>query len=67
MELSARNQIPGRVKGISVGTVMAEVEVEIASATISAAITALSAERLGIKQGDEVVVVIKATDVMIGK
>jgi molybdopterin-binding protein len=67
MEISARNQIRGRVKSVSEGAVMAEVEVEIQPATIAAAITAASAKRLGLKAGDEVVVIIKATEVMIGK
>ncbi|HEY2473591.1 MAG TPA: TOBE domain-containing protein [Candidatus Cybelea sp.] len=67
MEISARNQIRGRVKAVSPGAVMAEVEVEVEPATITAAITAGSVQRLGLKQGDEVVVFIKATEVMIGK
>jgi molybdopterin-binding protein len=67
MEISARNQIHGRVKSVSEGAVMAEVEVAIEPATIAAAITASSAKRLGLKAGDEVVVIIKATEVMIGK
>jgi molybdopterin-binding protein len=67
MELSARNQLRGRVKAVSAGTVMAEVEVEIEPATITAAITASSALRLKLKAGEEVLVIIKATEVMIGK
>lgn len=67
MEISARNQIRGRVKSVSEGAVMADVEVEIQPATIAAAITAASCKRLGLKAGDEVVVIIKATEVMIGK
>jgi molybdopterin-binding protein len=67
MEISARNQIRGRVKSVSEGAVMAEVEVAIEPATVSAAITAASAKRLGLKAGDEVIVIIKATEVMIGK
>jgi molybdopterin-binding protein len=63
MEISARNQIRGRVKSIVKGAVMAEVEVEI----VIAAITAGSVERLGLRENDEVVVIVKATDVMIGK
>jgi molybdopterin-binding protein len=47
--------------------VMATVEVEIAAATITAAITAGSVERLGLKKGDDVIAIIKATEVMIGK
>jgi molybdopterin-binding protein len=67
MEISARNQIRGRVKSVSEGAVMAEVEVAVEPATIAAAITAASAKRLGLTAGDEVVVIIKATEVMIGK
>ena len=67
MQISARNQIRGRVKDLSIGTVMSEIEVEVEAATVTAAITALSAERLGLKKGDEVTVIFKATDVMIGK
>lgn len=67
MEISARNQIRGRVKSVAEGAVMAEVEVAIEPATIAAAITSASAKRLGLKADDEVVVIIKATEVMIGK
>lgn len=67
MEISARNQIKGRVKSVSPGAVMAEVEVDIVPATITAAITSSSAQRLGLKEGDNVVVIIKATEVIIGK
>ena len=67
MEISARNQIKGRVRSVSPGAVMAEVEVDIVPATITAAITASSVQRLGLKEGDNVVVIIKATEVIIGK
>ena len=67
MEISARNQIRGRVKTVSTGAVMAEVEVETEPTTVTAAITAASVQRLGLKTGDDVVVIIKATEVMIGK
>jgi molybdopterin-binding protein len=46
---------------------MAEVEVETEPATVTAAITDASARRLALKAGDSVVVIIKATEVMIGK
>ncbi len=67
MELSARNQIRGRVTSVSLGAVMAEVEVEVNPSTITSAITASSVRRLGIATGDEVTVIIKATEVMLGK
>jgi molybdopterin-binding protein len=67
VEISARNQIRGRVTSVSLGAVMAEVEVDVSAATVASAITASSVARLGIKVGDEVTVIIKATEVMLGK
>ena len=67
MKLSARNQLSGVVKTSTLGSVMAEVSVEVEASTIVAAITRSSAESLGINPGDKVTVVIKATEVMIAK
>jgi molybdopterin-binding protein len=67
MEISARNQLPGIVRSVKSGTVMAEVEVSVDPSVITAAITDASRERLGIKDGDQVVVIIKATEVMLAK
>ncbi len=65
MQLSARNQLKGLVRSVSVGAVMAEVAALIGDQEVVAAITRGSAESLGLKAGDEVTVIIKATDVMI--
>jgi len=67
MEISARNQLKGRVKEVVLGTVMAEVLVDVGGQEVAAAITRRSAEGLGLKAGDPVTVIIKATEVMIGK
>lgn len=67
MELSARNQLRGKVTKITLGTVMAEVIVQVGANEIVAAITRSSVDRLGIKVGDDVAAVIKATEVMIAK
>ncbi len=67
MEISARNQLRGRVKSIKLGNVMAEVTVDVNGNDVVAAITRASVERLGIKEGDEVSALIKATEVMIAK
>jgi molybdopterin-binding protein len=67
MEISARNQLPGTVRAVKSGAVMAEVEVSIDPGVITAAITDASRERLGIKDGDQVIVIIKATEVMLAK
>ena len=67
MELSARNVLPGTVKAIKLGQVMAEVTVQVGENEVVAAITKASVERLGLKVGDSASVVIKATAVMIAK
>jgi molybdopterin-binding protein len=66
METSARNQLRGTVKSVSIGAVMAEVVVDVNGIDVVAAITKDSAERLSLADGKSVVAVIKATDVMIG-
>jgi molybdopterin-binding protein len=65
MELSARNQLKGIVQDVKSGAVMAEITVNIAAGPVTAAITDSSRERLKLKEGDQVSVVIKATEVMI--
>jgi molybdopterin-binding protein len=65
MELSARNQLRGTVRSVKLGAVMSEVVVDVGGQEVTAAITRGSVERLGIQEGAEVTVVIKATDVMV--
>src|SRR5262249_1976471 len=65
--ISARNQLRGRVTALSFGGVMAEVRIQVGGQDLVSVITRASAERLGIKVGDDVVAVIKATEVMVGK
>lgn len=67
MRLSARNQLPGTIKAVTTGTVMAEVVVQVAGGhDLVAAITAESARQLGLVPGKRVVAVVKSTEVMIG-
>src|SRR5919198_6403075 len=63
--LSARNQLQGTVRSVKLGTIMAEVVVDVGGNEIVSAITRGSAERLGLSEGSAVTVVIKATDVML--
>lgn len=67
VKLSARNQLRGRVTAVKSGTVMAEVEVQVEAGPMVAAITDASRANLDLKEGDEVTVVIKATEVLIAK
>ena len=66
-QLSARNQLAGTIKSLTLGAVMAEVVVDANGTEVVAAITRASAESMGLKEGDRVRAVIKATEVMIAK
>ena len=67
MEMSARNQLPGTIKKVKIGAVMAEVVMKVGDQELVAAITSGSAKRMKLKVGDRVFAVIKATEVMIAK
>lgn len=67
MELSARNSLKALVKSIKLGEVAAEVVLDVGGQEMCSTITASSVKRLGLKVGDEVRAVIKASSVMIGK
>jgi molybdopterin-binding protein len=67
MELSARDQLKGRVKNVKLGGIMAEVLVDVGGQEVVAVITRGSVENLSIQEGDDIVVVIKATEVMLAK
>ena len=66
MQLSARNQLNGTVRSVELGAVMAEVVVDVDGQQIVSAITRSSAERLGLTEGQQVTVFIKATEVLLG-
>ena len=67
MQISARNQLRGTIKSIRSGTIMAEVIVDVGGQEVVSAITKASVEGLDLKDGEQVVVVIKSTEVMIAK
>ena len=68
MKLSARNQLNGKVTNVELGAVMANVKIEISEPNvITAVITKESAEKLGLKEGDDVAAIIKSTEVIVGK
>jgi len=67
MQLSARNQLKAKVKSVRLGTIMAEVIAAIGDQEIVSAITRASAESLNLQQGDDVIIVIKATEVLVAK
>jgi molybdopterin-binding protein len=68
MKISARNQIAGTVESITPGAVNGSVKVDIGGGTIiTANITEEAIEELGLSVGDRVTVIVKASDVMLGK
>ena len=68
MDISARNQLNGKVTNVELGAVMANIKIEVTdTSVITAVITKESAEKLGLKDGDDVTAIIKSTEVIIGK
>jgi molybdate transport system regulatory protein len=66
MQLSARNQLPGTVMAVKEGAVMAEVVVTLdGGMEVVSAITVDSARRLKLAVGSKVMVIIKATEVLL--
>lgn len=67
LTLSARNQFPGKVLGVEKGAVNSIVRIEaLGGNTISATISNMAVEELGLKPGVDALAVIKATSVMVG-
>lgn len=67
MSISARNRLRGQISRLTLDGLMAEVQMRIGDQELVSMITRSSAERLGLKVGDEVFAVIKSTEIMIGK
>jgi molybdopterin-binding protein len=67
MSLSARNHLPGIVEDITLGDVLAHVMVRVGENVIESVITRRSADEMGLKKGDQITAVVKATEVMISK
>jgi molybdopterin-binding protein len=65
MEQSIRNEIPGTVKEIISDKVLSEVIVETAIGDVAAVITTRSVQDMGLKVGDKVAALVKATNVSI--
>ncbi len=67
MQLSARNQLRGRLAALRVDGLMAEVTIDVGGQRLVSVITRAGAEALGLREGDEVTAVIKSTEVMVAK
>ncbi len=67
MPLSARNHLKGEITEVILGTVTALITVKVGDNVVESVITKRSADEMGLKKGDKVTAVIKATEVMIQK
>ncbi len=68
MRLSTRNQLRATVQEVTEGSVMATVRVVLGDGqTMTAAVTREAVADLGLAAGDTVTVLVKATEVMLGK
>lgn len=67
MQLSARNQLKGKITDITEGPVSTEVVLDVNGSSLVASITSGSAKSMGLKVGDDAVAIIKARTVIIGK
>ena len=66
MKTGARNNLAGKVSAIKEGDLMCQVKLEIpADSTMSSVMTIDSLKELGIKEGDEVQIVVKAVNVLL--
>jgi molybdate transport system regulatory protein len=65
MKLSARNQIPARITAINAGEAIANVTLDACGGRLVASITVEAVRDLGLVEGSEVTVIIKASDVII--
>jgi molybdopterin-binding protein len=68
MKLSARNQISGTIVKITPGTVNGTIKVDIGGGNIvTSSLTEEAIADLALAVGDAVTVIVKASDVLIGK
>ncbi|MDD1621108.1 MAG: TOBE domain-containing protein [Methylococcaceae bacterium] len=66
MKASARNQFTGTVNDVQIGAVNAEVHLSLKGGeTIVASITKESVETLGIKNGQEIIALVKAPQIIL--
>lgn len=65
--INPRNQFPGLIAFINIGSVISEVEVQTASGLVTSLISTRSLRELDLRVGSEVIAFVKATDVAIAK
>ena len=66
-QMSARNRLSGQISSVQQGEAMGLVNVTVGQEHLGAAITTQAIKEMGLKQGDQVTAIIKATEVMLAK
>jgi molybdate transport system regulatory protein len=68
LKISARNRLKGTVEKVEKGIITAKVKIKVeVPAVVTAIISKEAVEELGVKAGDTIEAVIKATEVMVAK
>lgn len=68
MKTGARNNLVGKITTVKKGDLMCQVKLDIpAGSTMSSVMTVDSLNELGVSEGDEVMVVVKAVNVLLIK
>jgi molybdopterin-binding protein len=67
MSISIRNHLPGTIEKIVSDKVMSEVVIRTAAGIVTSIITTGSVKRMNLKEGDNVLAVMKATSVSVEK
>ena len=65
--INVRNQFKGHIKEIIRGSVVSEVDVETPYGIVTSVITTRSIDELELKEGSEVVALVKSTEVSIAR
>ena len=65
MKISTRNRLPGTVTEVVKGEAAAKVSLQVGDNHVVALITRESADELGLEVGQQVMALVKATDVMV--
>ncbi|MFG2925644.1 molybdopterin-binding protein [Streptomyces sp. NPDC048305] len=63
--LSIRNKLPANIRHVSLGEAMVSVELDMHGAVMTAAVTRSAAQDLRLSAGDNVIALIKATDLSL--
>src|SRR5579883_68900 len=67
MKAGARNQIIGKVKAIKKGSVMCQVTLDVPASQMASVMTLDSLDDMGLREGDQVRVIVKAVNVLLLK